>query len=220
MDTKTTTTSIEQTPAGLRIVMPVPRVIFAMIFLGVWLTGWAAGELSAIWALTRLDTLLNPASLFLLVWLTGWTCGGAFAIVSLSMMLDGREIVTFSPVRVVRRVEAFRWGLDWPYAMDSVTNLRQTGDSSGVKSFISFDASGKTVRFGTGLNETTAEQIAEAVWAQYPQLMPRVERVRRAEEQRASSPEPTPADAEAPEAPTPAPAPASDTEPAAGVDWA
>ena len=69
--------------------------------------------------------------------------------------------------------------------MDTVTNLRQTGDSEGVKSFISFDASGKTVRFGTGLNETEAEKAVDAVWAQYPRLIPKADRERQAETERA-----------------------------------
>ena len=159
---KRTPTTIEHTPSGLRIVMPVPRIGFVIVFLSIWLMGWAAGEVSALRALLESGTRFNPTGLFLLVWLVGWTLGGAAAAFVLAMMLDGREIVTFALGSVVRRIEAFRWGWETTYAMDTVTNLRQTGDSEGVKSFISFDASGKTVRFGTGLKKTERERQGEA----------------------------------------------------------
>lgn len=199
-----TATSIEETPENLRIVMPVPRVGCVAVFLSVWLTGWLVGELSAVGALFTMDSLLNPAALFLIVWVTGWTAGGIMAGSALAMMLSGQEVVTFTPEEINRRAEAFGRGLNWRYVMSDVTNLRQTPDENGVKDFISFDYHGKTVRFGTGLNETEAERATEAVWARFPQLMPRVERVRREESLKATGSDAVVAAREAPP----------------GVDWA
>lgn len=176
---KHSTPSIEETPGSLRIVMAVERVGCVAIFLGVWLVGWVAGEFSAISALLRFDSLLNPGALFLVVWLTGWTAGGVAAAAILAMVLDGREIVTITPEEIDRRAEAFGRGLNWKYSMADVTNLRPTQDSEGKKESISFDYHGKTIRFGTGLNETEAERVAESIWRRFPQLMPRVERIRR-----------------------------------------
>lgn len=174
-------TSIEETPEALRIVMPVQRAGCVALFLTAWLCGWFFGEVSAISALFRMDSMLNPGALFLLVWLAGWTVGGVVAAAVLAMVLDGSEIVTFNAEEIDRRAEAFGRGLNWRYAMADATNLRQTGDEDGVKDFISFDHRGKTIRFGTGLNETEAERAVDAVWVRFPQLMPRVERVRREE---------------------------------------
>jgi hypothetical protein len=176
-----TPTSIEETPDGVRIVMPVPQAGCVAVFLAVWLTGWLFGELSAISAFFRMENLLNPLTLFLIVWLVGWTAGGLFAAAALAMMLGGREIVTFTADVVDRRAEAFGRGLNWHFVMSDVTNLRPTGDDNGVKDFISFDYRGKTTRFGTGLNETEAERAVEAVWKRFPRLMPRAERVSREE---------------------------------------
>lgn len=174
-------TSIEENADSLRIMMPVERAGCVSLFLGVWLVGWLAGEVSAISALFRFESWLNFGVLFLLVWLVGWTAGGVVAAAFFVMTLDGREIVTFTAEEIDRRAEAFGRGLNWKYAMSDVTNLRPTGGDDGVKSFISFDHKGKTIRFGTNLNETEAERAVEAVWARYPALMPRVERVRRGE---------------------------------------
>jgi len=219
-----TATSIEETPESLRIVMPVPRAGCVAVFLGVWLTGWLFGEVSAIGALFQMGSLLNPGALFLVVWLTGWTAGGAVAAGVLAMTLGGLEIVTFTDAEVDRRAEAFGRGLNWRFEMADVTNLRKTADTNGAKSFISFDYRGKTVRFGTGLNETEAERAVQAAWSRFPRLMPRVERVRRDEaareaaeaaaDQTSSGPSPSdPATAEPDASPPPA-------EPPTGVDWA
>ena len=217
-----TATSIEETPEALRIIMPVPRVGCVAVFLAVWLMGWLAGEVSALSALFRTGTLLNPASLFLVVWLVGWTAGGLVAGSVLAMLIDGREIVSFSADEIDRRAEAFGRGLNWRYPMAEVTNLRPTGDESGVKDFISFDHKGKTIRFGTGLNETEAERAVEAVWARFPQLMSRVERVRREEAARANGGAASYSASEAGEANVPAGAPPSrgPSAPPGGVDWA
>ncbi len=174
-------TTIEETPEALRVIMPAPRVGCVAVFLSVWMMGWLVGEVSALGALFRMGSLLNPASLFLVVWLLGWTAGGLVAASILVFMLDGAEVVTFSEAEIRRRAEAFGRGFDWVYPMAEAKNLRPTGDENGVKSFVSFDHNGKTIRFGTGLNETEAERVVEAVWSRFPQLMSRVERVRREE---------------------------------------
>lgn len=202
--TTTSTTLIEETPGNLRIVMPTPRIGCVAAFLGVWMLGWAAGEFSALRALFSL--LLAGAgaasiggAAFMLFWLAGWTAGGVVCGFIFLMMLDGREIITLGDGILRRRVEAFRWGLSWRYPLERCSNLRRTGNSEDSKTFISFDYTGpkgdKTIRFGTGLTETAAQQVAEKTWAAFPQLMPRLERSQR--EKRATE------DAVAPGTPTP-----------------
>ena len=186
MATTHTTTSIEETPDGLRITMPVPRVGCVAIFMTVWLMGWAAGEISALRALFSMGLSFVPGSAFMLLWLAGWTVGGVAAAGVLLMTLDGRVVLTIGGGIIRRRVEAFNLGLSWRYPLERCSNLRPTGGSDEEKSFISFDYSSakgeKTLRLGSGLTESSAEQIAERVWAAYPALMPDREQRRRAHE--------------------------------------
>ncbi len=172
-----THTVTELGPDSVRIVMPVPRVGCAIVFLGLWMIGWVAGEFSALRGLIFSGIGLNIATLFLLVWLVGWTAGGlVFGSVFL-MMLAGREIVTIGDGIVRRRVEVFGVGLSWRYPLEQVSNWRPTGGDDGVKSFITFDYDGpkgsKGIRFGTGLTEPRAEEISTEVWSRFPSLRPR-----------------------------------------------
>jgi len=178
-----TPTSIEDTPDGLRITMSIPRVGCVSIFLAVWLVGWAAGEFSVLWVLSSIERPFIPAYAFLILWLAAWTLSGLFAAWALLMSLDGREIVTIGNGAIRRRAEAFFAGLSWRYPLESCRNLRPTGDSSGTRTFISFDYAGirreHTVRFGSGLTESDAEEIAERMWARFPELLPDRERRKR-----------------------------------------
>jgi hypothetical protein len=76
----TTTTSFRFRPQG-------PGRFFVAAFLSIWLCGWLAGEIFALWVLWRLLTgglasgqWALPALLFLLVWLSLWSFGGAVAL--------------------------------------------------------------------------------------------------------------------------------------------
>ncbi|MEI8080448.1 MAG: hypothetical protein WCI74_01195 [Actinomycetes bacterium] len=181
-----TSTSIEDVPGGVRITMPVPSSGCVSIFLAVWLTSWAVGEFSAIRGLLSVGTASAPASAFMLFWLVGWTLGGIIAIGAFAMSLGGLEIVTVADGVIRRRAEAFGVGLSWRYPLERCSNFRPTGGEASAKTFVSFDhvtAKGDTtVRFGSGLTESRAEEIAERVWAEFPQLMPDHERRKRERE--------------------------------------
>lgn len=182
--TALTTPEIERSPDGaIRVVMPVPRVGCVAAFMTVWLIGWLAGEVSAIRGLFLTGLTFLPGTAFLLFWLVGWTAGGIFAAFTLLMTLGGTEVLTVDRDVLRRRAEVFgRWGLSWRYEMERCSNFRPTGEE-GSKSFLSFDYAGrkaeKTVRMGSGLSEDRAAEIAEAVWAAFPQLMPDLERRQR-----------------------------------------
>ena len=196
MVTTHTSTSIEETPDGLRITMPVPRVGFVAVFMTLWLVGWAAGEISALRALFSMGLSFVPGTAFMLFWLAGWTVGGVAAAGVLLMTLDGREVLTVAGGILRRRAEAFSLGLSWRYPLERCSNLRPTGGSGEEKTFISFDYAAtkgeQTVRLGSGLTESSAEEIAERVWATFPTLMPDRER-RRREREAATAPDGLPA---------------------------
>jgi len=157
--------------------MPVPRVGCAVVFLGLWMLGWVAGEYSALRALVTGGFGFSVASLFVLFWLVGWTAGGLVFGSIFLLMLDGREIITLGDGIVRRRVEVFGVGLSWRYPLEKVSDWRPTGDESGVKSFITFDYDGpkgsKSIRFGSGLTEPRTEEICDEVWSRFPTLRPR-----------------------------------------------
>ena len=77
---------------GFVLTVPKRRSVFPMLFLPLWLVGWAFGEVTA---LGQVLTGSSPdgSSLFMLVWLTGWTLGGGWAIATLVWLIAGRERV-------------------------------------------------------------------------------------------------------------------------------
>ncbi len=164
---------IEEEAHALSVTMRAPRSGCLVAFLGVWLVGWTFGGLGAFKSLLSVGSLLNPLSLFLLVWLAGWVAGEVFAGIAVAFMLDGREIVSLDGEKLSQRAEAFGWGMTRRYDLAHATNLRPlAGDSGSAKDLLAFDYAGKTVRMGTGLNETEAQRVCEALVRHEPRLDP------------------------------------------------
>lgn len=60
-----------------------PGRFFVAGFLSLWLGGWMAGEIFALWFLWNSLTTGQgplPAVLFMLVWVCFWSLGGMFAL--------------------------------------------------------------------------------------------------------------------------------------------
>lgn len=88
----------------------------AATFLGLWLCGWAAGELAALIALVWVVPKMASGAIgylgviaFILAWLTFWTIGGAAALWQFCACLAGRDQFERIPggVRVTRRAPPF-----------------------------------------------------------------------------------------------------------------
>lgn len=166
---------IERTAEGLRVTMRAPRSGCLIAFLGVWLAGWTFGGIEAMGALFSASSLLNVVSLFLLLWLAGWIVGEVAVAVFLAFLLNGAEIVTVDGEALSQRAEAFGYGYTRRWPLEHVTNLRPVSSEGGTpRDLIAFDFAGSTVRFGSGLNETDARRVAEAIWEHLPQLRPPV----------------------------------------------
>ncbi|MDA8244017.1 MAG: hypothetical protein M0025_07855 [Elusimicrobia bacterium] len=111
------TWSLDETPAGPRVIIPSPFLWPLAVFLGLWLSAWAEGEFSAAREIWR---LLHPAAgqvavfpaAFLLVWLALWTAGGAFALGALLFCLRGSEVLELREGRLRVKLETFL-GLGW-----------------------------------------------------------------------------------------------------------
>ena len=109
---------IEDGPEGLRFNIPSRRVLFAALFLPVWLVGWCFGEVSAIREISR---NLHP---FMIVWLTGWTIFGPLAAFTWMWNLAGWERVLLKPGTLVHRYDVFGIGRGREYNLAHVRNLR------------------------------------------------------------------------------------------------
>ena len=190
-----TRATITDSPEGLEIVVPAPRVWLVVAFLGLWLVGWVTGEAFA------LRQLLGPgppaARLFLAAWLAGWTFGGAAALGIGVWMLVGHERVRLRPDALVIQREAFGLGPTKAYALERIRDLRAldlpplpelrlapgdhapdvtTAETAGAAlrvvgiggPGISFRYDGKPVRFGLALDPLEAHQVVAQLKGRHP----------------------------------------------------
>jgi hypothetical protein len=114
--------AVNDSPEGLEIVIPAPRIWPVLVFLGLWLAGWATGESFALRQVFSPAPV--PAKAFLAVWLTVWTFGGTAALSICLWMLVGHERVRLRPDALTIQREAFGLGPTRVYELDRVRNLR------------------------------------------------------------------------------------------------
>ena len=162
--------SSRQTPEGLEISIPAKRNIFLMLFLGAWLVGWCFGEMSA--ARELLSGKAGATDLFLAAWLVAWTLGGGFALYAWLWMFKGREVVILRPNALVSKRDLWGLGRSKEYDLQHTKNLRvaplswNPHDWSAGMQFwgigggpIAFDYGSRTVRIGSGVDESEAREI-------------------------------------------------------------
>jgi hypothetical protein len=180
---------VNDSPEGLEIVIPAPRIWPLVVFMGCWLAGWATGESFALREI--LTPAPTPARAFLAVWLLFWTFGGLGALSVCLWMLAGHERIRLRPDALTIQREAFGLGPVRTYALDQITNLvaramppvlQATVARSGQAPDrtiqvtpdktqavlrvigiggpgISFTCGGKAVRFGVALDPMEAQMV-------------------------------------------------------------
>jgi len=162
---------------GLQIVIPARRQIFAMLFLPIWLCGWAFGEVSAIQSVSH-GIPDSGGMLFMAAWLTGWTIGGVFAVLTLLWNVAGREILKFGSGSLVYRRAIGTLGYDKSYDLLQVKDLRAGptpafGTRRGLDTMglsggqIAFDYGSSTVNVANGVDEAEAKQLVALVKGRY-----------------------------------------------------
>ena len=188
---------MNDSPEGLEIVIPAPRIWPVVVFLGVWLVGWATGEVFA------LRQILSPApvqaKVFLAVWVAFWTFGGTAALSICMWMLVGHERVRLRPDALTIQREAFGLGPTRVFELDRIRNLRaqplpplsevtvasnaQAPDGAPVVSAeqaktilrvigiggpgISFTYASRPVRFGAALDPMEAQMLVTQLQARH-----------------------------------------------------
>jgi len=175
---------IEGGPEGLEIIIPAGRNLFAVVFLGVWLVGWLAGEVTALARLARLAGIASAgnvaADLFLLVWLTFWTIGGYFAAYTWLWMLVGKERILMGASTLCVKRDILGLGRTRTYELFRIRNLRVAAQADvprvprvafrpwgAMGGLIAFDYEGKTIRFGGAIEAAEARMIVERLKARF-----------------------------------------------------
>lgn len=178
---------LEETSSGPRIIISVPGIWPLAAFLGLWLCGWAAGEVSAakaLWGLVRSwqgDWMALFPAVFLVVWLAGWTIGGAFVWGFFLFSLRGREVVTLEGAELRVRLETLmglRWGSRFSLQGLSPAKLELTefplkkpsfpgGPASAFLSHISIEGGGRKWKLGAGLDENAGRELLHVLVSRF-----------------------------------------------------
>ena len=172
---------IEGGPDGLEIIIPAGRNLFAVVFLGVWLVGWLAGEVTALAGLAGIASAGNVAAdLFLLVWLTFWTIGGYFATTTWLWMLVGKERILMGAGTLCVKRDILGLGRPRTYELFRIRNLRVAAQADvprvprvafrpwgAMAGLIAFDYEGKSIRFGGAIEAAEARMIVERLKARF-----------------------------------------------------
>lgn len=176
---------VERIPGGIKITIPSKKNYLVIGFVGVWLMGWAVGEVVAVASLLGTSSEMDMAAptLFIIPWLIGWTIGGACAVYLLLWNAFGKEIILLraSELQHIRQIPIFRRSRE--YDLSAVSGLRAQGSGGGVfgtrspmefwglaGGSIVFDYGQSTHRFGAQLDEAEAEHIVAQIKQQFRNL--------------------------------------------------
>lgn len=175
--------------ATLRITIPARRSWFTVLFLGFWLTGWAAGEivvggllLRGVLAMLRgqaPDVAEGGGLLFMGLWLAFWTVGGGFALVTWLWNIAGKETVVIDGEALTIYKTVLGLGPAKRYDAAYVDRLRASEDPADSQvpwsGGLAFDYGGNTVHFGAGLNSAEAREVLARIADRFPTLTRGVE---------------------------------------------
>jgi hypothetical protein len=162
---------IENRGNQLLIEIPSQKIWSAMLFLPIWLIGWAFGELNAAKTVFFGD---NHGGLFLFVWFIGWTFGGAFVLYSLAWMLAGKEKIVVDKDQLSIKRDVFGLGREKIYQLNQVSEVRASAayaisQRNGMQAWgfgtglVAFDYGSSTVRFAAGIDEAEAKKLVSAL---------------------------------------------------------
>ena len=151
--------------------IPAKRHWTVILFMMVWLAGWAFGEFSA---LTELLSFEGPmfANAFIIFWLIGWTFGGGFAFYTILWQLIGKEIIRMEMGKLIIKKSIAGIGRKKEYEADSIKNMQVILDAESSipgkynkkaagrqARKIMFDYGNKIIRFGIGIDEAEAQMV-------------------------------------------------------------
>jgi hypothetical protein len=167
--------SVETTPQGDQIRIKARRQIFAMLFLPVWLAGWTAGGVMAIWA------LVTQFQLFLVVWLCFWAVAWIMAAGTLAWMFTGSEILRTDGADLEVAQEALGLSRNWLYEGSAIRNLRVANQPAWPRNYfqvpflrlgrggsVKFDYGPRTIYAAPGLDDAEGQMIVDLIAKRLP----------------------------------------------------
>jgi hypothetical protein len=152
----------------VRVTIPARRNWFVILFLPLWLAGWAAGDVAVLSQVID-DPPTGGEGPFILVWLVLWNVFGPLFALFWLWTVAGKEIVTLDAEVLSLRYALGRVGWTRRFARDQVAALRVSPSATAeARSLawwpgagtIAFDYGARTYRFGSGLDEAEAKQVA------------------------------------------------------------
>lgn len=188
--------TVEQVGLGTRIIVKPKIIWIVVVFLLVWLIGWAAGEIIAFKSLLEIvmplvRKMFGGISIsmefvdwfglvFLLVWLSFWTYGGAASIGKLLEMVAGGEVIEVNRSEIALQRKILGIGRVKRYPAGEIYEVRpatkegqQSMGKRGAKYQLEFDYGFETVGFGPGLNPEESQEILQLIYQKYPQYRPK-----------------------------------------------
>jgi hypothetical protein len=163
---------LETIPTGVEIRIPVRRHIFPLIFLPVWLVGWALGLVAVAGSFLRSGTAPG-GQLFTLVWLTLWVIGGTGAFTTWLWMLAGAEVLRVAQGAVTLERSLLLFRRRKQYNLKLTQNWRTVPQPAngwarqeswyplgfGSGGTLAFDYGAKTIYLARGIDEAEASQL-------------------------------------------------------------
>jgi hypothetical protein len=138
-----------------------PKNLLMLLFLPVWLIGWAFGLAAVIRALLSQHV---TERLFLIFWLCGWSIGGLFILYAFLWIAFGYEIVSNQNGFLIIKRSIFGFGWSRKFSLPKISNLRASGLFPQTMSWrlsmaqwglsggaVAFDYNGGTGRLGINL---------------------------------------------------------------------
>lgn len=157
---------IRETLDGLGIYNPARRNIVLILFMMLWLTGWAFGEYFALSDILRGGNIVG--SIFLLVWASFWTLGGLGALIVLLWNLFGSERLFITEGMLVhsKGFGPFRRKRIYPVGQVNSFRVDTRGDPATNAiplGSVSYQAGGAARLFGIGMTREEAETSLAAI---------------------------------------------------------
>lgn len=188
-DTDNARTVISESVTDLTIVIPVMKDKGGATFLGLWLCGWAFGEVIVAYVIVAGLLGIGPVpvhgmtwktAIIAGLWLAGWTAGGVVAMYQLLWLVAGREEVLATAETLCISDAVPGWRRTRNYDMLKVSDLRAgypfllapdvrlSKDYYRGGACIMFRDGGKAKAFGRNLGEEDARAIVEAFRRRFP----------------------------------------------------
>src|SRR5580765_6643115 len=119
---------VSEESGRLRIVIPMRKRVFLLLFLLAWLGGWTLGGIAIG------KQLSQKFNLFEAFWMCGWVMGEVVATYTLLRMSGGRDMVQVGDGLLALRKEVFGIGLPKQYSLSEIRDLRFRPEMGGGKS--------------------------------------------------------------------------------------